>query len=105
MLKAIWRDDTGFLVSSELLLIVTILVLGLLVGIAAVRNSVVTEFTDLAAGIGALDQSYSFRGVTSCGGYSCGSIITDAPDHCEISDGANGADDASILEPPGGGGQ
>ena len=48
LLKRLWTSDEGFIVSAELVLIATILVLGVLVGIASVRDQVIQELGDVA---------------------------------------------------------
>jgi Flp pilus assembly pilin Flp len=56
------HDDSGFIVSAELILIATIAVLGLIVGLSQVQNAVVAELNDVGHAIGALNQSYYFSG-------------------------------------------
>lgn len=81
-LRALWQDEAGFVISSELLLIVTIAVIGLLVGLVAVRDAVVQELGDVAAAIGALDQSYYYHGVsnTATNAYTNGTQFSDQRD-------------------------
>ena len=55
----IWNDDAGFIISIELILISTIVVIGLITGLAAVRNAIVSELSDVAGAISSLNQSYS----------------------------------------------
>jgi hypothetical protein len=43
-MKKLWLDDAGFIVSLELLLIATILVLGLVACWTSLRNAMVAEF-------------------------------------------------------------
>jgi len=76
------KKQAGFIVSAELLLIATILVIGLIVGMVAVRDAVVAEYGDVAEAIGALDQSYSFEGITDTGtnAFTVGSAFNDQPD-------------------------
>jgi hypothetical protein len=45
-------------------LIATILVIGLIVGMAAIRDALTAEMGDVAEAIGALDQSYIFDGIS-----------------------------------------
>jgi hypothetical protein len=109
MLRALWNDEAGFVITSELLLIVTIMVIGLIVGFVAVRDAVVTELADVAAAIGALNQSYRFHGVTNtCSGtWTAGSTFVDAVDACDLTTGAQGISPSSIslqLGPSGVGG-
>jgi hypothetical protein len=57
------RNQGGFIVTIELLVLATVLVLGLIVGWTSLRDSVLAELSDLSESIGALDQSYSILGV------------------------------------------
>ena len=77
----------GFVVTSELLLITTILVIGLIAGMVTVRNAVNTELEDFAEAIGDLDQSYAFAGIINDNqtANTAGSRFDDEPD-------ANGED-------------
>jgi len=76
------KKQGGFVMTSELILIATILVIGLIVGMVTVRDAVLAELEDTAEAIGSLDQSYAFQGVinaeTSAG--TAGSTFGDAPD-------------------------
>jgi uncharacterized membrane protein len=87
LLKRLWTDEHGFVVTSELLLIVTILVIGLIVGMVVVRDAVIQELGDVAAAIGALDQSYQYNGTTSAcatqGAFTAGGQFVDATDECD----------------------
>lgn len=49
------------------LLVLTMLVLGMVVGFSAVRTNLIQEFGDVAQALDAIDQSYSYtvNGVTS----------------------------------------
>ena len=57
--KRFWNDECGATLSAELTLITTLVVIGMIVGLATLRNSVVQEFGDTAMGIGVLNQSYT----------------------------------------------
>ncbi|MFK7777712.1 MAG: hypothetical protein QM501_06270 [Gimesia sp.] len=83
MLSNFWNDEAGFVVSSELVLIGTILVLGVVVGLATVRDQVVQELGDLALAISNINQSYSFSGVTGHTSSTAGSIFDDELDFCD----------------------
>jgi hypothetical protein len=58
------KKQAGFIVSAELVLVATILVIGMVVGMAIVRDAVTAEMEDVAEAIGALDQSYNYAGIT-----------------------------------------
>ena len=83
MLHRIWKDEAGFVVSTELVLIATILVIGLIVGLTTVRDQVVQELGDLAMAIGNVNQSYTYNGVTGHTSATDGSTFNDEPDFCE----------------------
>jgi Flp pilus assembly pilin Flp len=84
MLNRLWNDEAGFIVSSELVLVATVLVLGMIVGISSVRNAVVQELADVAAAIGKVNQSYSFSAVTGHNSSTAGSQYVDVNDQCEL---------------------
>ncbi len=65
MLKNLWTDETGFIVSAELILISTILVIGMVVGLSEIQHAVVQELGDVADAIGAVNQSYSYTGFSA----------------------------------------
>lgn len=52
----LWRDEFGSLLTSEYLILGTILTLGMIVGINAAQTSLVSELEDYAAAIYALDN-------------------------------------------------
>ena len=78
------KKQGGFIVSAELVFIVTILVIGLIVGWVAVRDAVVAELGDVAEAIGAVDQSYIYVGIQDVGtqlrAETFGGNWQDAPD-------------------------
>ena len=59
------QDETGFIVSAELVLIFTMGFCGMAVGTAVVRDSVVQELGDVAEAIGALNQSYQYNSISA----------------------------------------
>jgi len=65
MLKSLWNDESGVILSAELVLIGTILVIGLIVGLVELQCAVVAELSDLSSAIGNLDQSYQVSGMAS----------------------------------------
>lgn len=85
ILNRFWTDDAGVIISAELILVITILVIGLIVGLSAVRTSIVQELGDIAEAFGVLNQSYSFGGVTHCCALTRGTEFGDAQDDCDPS--------------------
>ena len=96
----------GFATTSELLLITTVLVIGLIAGWVTVRNSVNAELEDLAEAAGDVNQSHASAGVLNDNNTasSSGSLFTDAPDEfaADSDDGNNDGDVATemTLSPP-----
>ena len=110
MLRNLLNDEAGFLVSAELVLIFTLVFCAVAVGVSVVRDSLVQELGDVAEAIGALDQSYNYRGIEASlegtGNHaSCaGSGFNDEEDDCDckgITLGVvAGKDDPSTLNNP-----
>ena len=72
---ALWRDDRGFVVSAEMILLTVIVVIGLVVGMASYRDALFQELSDTGSAIGEMNQSYSLavssdptKGITESGG-------------------------------------
>ncbi|EAQ80139.1 hypothetical protein [Blastopirellula marina] len=67
LLNRLWSDESGFVNSAELLLFSVIVVIGLIVGLAALRDGIVQELADTGQAVGQLDQSYAVE--FQSGGY------------------------------------
>lgn len=63
MLSQLWHDAGGNVLTAEVVLLATILVLGIVVGAKSFRDAAVTEWADYAQAIGRLDQSYNIPDV------------------------------------------
>ena len=90
MLKNLWNNEAGFVISAELALVLTIAVIGMVVGLSHVAMAVNQELNDVAQAIGSLNQSFSFTGFKCCpcqsGGVSAasaGSRFLDTTDTCD----------------------
>ena len=79
----LWNDEAGFVVSSELVLVATILVIGMVVGLTTVRDQVVQELADVAGAISDVNQSYSYTAVRGHTSYTAGSDFFDKVDFCD----------------------
>jgi len=62
MLMRLWRDESGAILSAELVLLMTVLVIGMVVGVKSMGSAVMSELADVGAAVGELDQSYSYSG-------------------------------------------
>lgn len=68
VLRALWADEAGFVISTELVLVATILVLSMVVGMKKISSQVLLEMSDIGNAIGFLNQGYSFAGATFTAG-------------------------------------
>ncbi|MCA9179582.1 MAG: hypothetical protein KDB14_34235 [Planctomycetales bacterium] len=98
MLKKLWNDEAGAVVSAEIMLVATILVIGMVVGLKSVRDSVLTELSDVAQAIANVDQSYSYTGVDGHGAWSEGAYFLDANDFCDGGDLSDDTVDANASK-------
>lgn len=94
LLVKLFDDEAGFVVSSELILIATIVVISLIVGLAEVSNGVNQELEDVGSAIGAMNQSFGYSGLTGHKGWKAGSGFGDHADKCDSQD------DLSCDDPP-----
>jgi hypothetical protein len=76
------QKERGFIVSAELILIATILVIGMIVGLAVLRDAVVQELEDVSLAIATINQSYSYTAVTDSqsGDFTAGGVFVDVID-------------------------
>jgi hypothetical protein len=77
--RRLCSDDRGALIASEFLFVATILVIGIIVGLAGVRDAVVTELTEFGNALLALSQGYSISGLEGCCSATDGSQAIDTP--------------------------
>ena len=74
-----WHDDDGAIIAAEFLFIATILIIGIVVGFANVRDAINTEFSELANGFLALSQGFLISGQSGCCAASDGTQAIDTP--------------------------
>ena len=65
LVNQFWNDETGFVLSAELVIILTVAVLGIIVGLSYVQTAVVNELSDVGSAISSLNQSYAYTGYYS----------------------------------------
>lgn len=99
-LHRLWREESGFVVTSDLILVATVVVIGSIVGLVTFRDQLVQEFGDMAAAVGALNQSYSYAEFTVDGFTVAGSSFEDQSDFCDEGDlPMQPAECISVTEP------
>ncbi len=106
MMNALLNDESGFIVSAELVLIATIVVIGLIVGLSSIQHAVVAEMNDVGDAIGQLNQSYYFSGFSKKQSFGCeiaaytrGTVFHDETDDCD-NDQCDITCDAPVSEGP-----
>lgn len=91
------NDDRGAVISAELALMATVLLIGLIVGIMATRDAVISEISDVAGSMQDMNQSFSYNGVTAASSSLAGSNFNDALDVEDDPDDSVGAADNCIT--------
>lgn len=90
LLSTFVYDESGVVLSAELVLVATITVLGVIVGLGYVQSSVVSELQDVAAALSSLNQSYGYSGYRGCWkwwgrtSWTAGSSFWDIYDSCAL---------------------
>lgn len=79
ILRGLWNDDCGAIISTEMCLIMAICGVGLIAGLTQVRNAVLNEMNDMAQAIGSIDQTYRYSGASSRSAFTAGSAYGDTP--------------------------
>lgn len=92
MLRKLYQDEAGVIISAELVLVLTIAVLSMVVGLSEVAFGVAHELADISDAVGNISQSYSYSGMrvkktgSSANKASWeGSAFEDAADECDCS--------------------
>jgi len=83
ILNALKNDENGFIVSAELVLVGTILVLGMIVGLTELSYGVNEELEDLGSAIGGINQTYYYTMASGHKGETVGSTFLDFADECD----------------------
>ncbi len=95
MLRAIWKDEGGAIVSIEMVIIITVAVLALIVGWSEVAVAVNSELDDISNAVGKLNQTYQYVGfgspinVIKLKNQYLGSAFNDAADDCDSCSGTS----------------
>jgi hypothetical protein len=85
-LKQLYLDEAAFVVSSELILVGTMLVIGMLVGLVSLRDQVVQELADTGGAMAKWTQTFSLSAVTGHSASTGGSAFIDTTDYCDYGD-------------------
>jgi hypothetical protein len=84
------RDESGLVITAELIMIITIAVISLSAGWGAVASMLAEELEDVANSVGSLNQSYNYRGISAPGHASCsGGGFNDSANLVNVSTSSN----------------
>jgi hypothetical protein len=90
LVSKMFHDEGGFIVSAELVLVATIVVIGMIVGLSEIQHAVVSELNDVADAIGSMNQSFCVSGFSKRDWGGCmvhartyGSAFFDTFDICD----------------------
>ncbi|MBM83116.1 MAG: hypothetical protein CMJ78_21350 [Planctomycetaceae bacterium] len=109
MLRKLWNDELGVVLTAEFILIMTIMVIATVVGISEVAVATSNELNNVSNAIGASNRSYGYTGfstLTPSGdrqNFSSGATWIDDVDNCGTNhtcDLVRGADSSSTEEQP-----
>ncbi|MCA9049184.1 MAG: hypothetical protein KDA89_10680 [Planctomycetaceae bacterium] len=79
MLKMLWSDEAGVLLSAEAAVVGTVAVIGISTGLSVVSEAVNRELQETGFAIRSLDQSYTIPSRSGCGASTAGSSYTQPP--------------------------
>ena len=82
-MSRLWNEDVGAIISAEIMLVASILVIGMVVGLTSLRDSVVTELADVGQALAQVNQSYSFGTIQGHHSFSNGGAFVDLEDFCD----------------------
>ncbi|MBX3413166.1 MAG: hypothetical protein KF708_10800 [Pirellulales bacterium] len=63
IIRRLWIEEDGYILSTELVLVGSLLVVGIIGGMTTMRDSLVGEMSDLSSSVSSLDQSFSVVGI------------------------------------------
>lgn len=107
MFMKLWNDESGVIVSAELVLVLSIAVLTMIVGLAELATAINSELNDVSNAFGAMNQSFSVTGFGSTRlakikAYTFGSSWVDAVDDCDLDSSCDIIVGAGIVSSTGG---
>ncbi len=85
LLRQLRQDENGVILSAEIVIVGSLLVVGMITGLTCLQQAVDGELRDVGAAIGALDQSYSFSSHFKPGdnGHCCAFTAGSSFTNCE----------------------
>ena len=97
MLRQLWNDEAGLVVSSELVFVTSIAAVGMIVGLSAARDGVTSELADVGDAVTEYNQGYQVASIQGHGASIAGTQYLDGTDFCDAADGVAAADEGCIV--------
>jgi len=94
--RSLWRDQSGFVFSIEMILLGTVVVIGLIVGHASLRDALNSELSDIGGALQDLNQSYDYT-IEKADGSTRRVSFLDRLDFCDDPEDTVGAADNCIV--------
>ena len=94
----LWQDDRGLILKTELIFVLTIVVIGCLTSLVALRQAVIAEAVELAQAILSLNATVRFSGQSNCQSSTAGSSSGDVTQ--TILEASTAASTATINQNP-----
>lgn len=91
------RQDVGAILSSELVFVAVVALIGLVVTFTAMREAAVGEFSDLAGAVQDSNQMYAYNGLVGNSSTTHGSAFTDDTDAGDTPEDESGTIDNGIV--------
>lgn len=79
----LWNEESGFIISAEMVLVCTMAVLAMVVGLSEVAFGINQELEDTGTAFGTINQSFRFSGMMGHNASSSGSSFQDFIDFCD----------------------
>lgn len=89
-------DDRGAAVTSEVVFVTILSVIGLIVAFSSVRDSVISEFSDIGGSVQDFNQSFVISGAGGSSSTTGGMGFVDELDHCDDAEDSSGTADNQI---------
>ena len=98
MLRRLWNDEAGLIVSSELVFVSSIAAVGMIVGLSAARDGVTSELADVGDAVTEYNQGYQVSSIQGHGAALAGTQYLDGTDFCDnVSDDVASSDEGCIT--------
>ena len=97
LIKRLWNDEAGLVLSTELVFMSSIVAIGMIVGLSSARDGVTSELSDVGSAVSEYNQGYLVNGITGHGASIAGTHHADNTDYCDLADDTAAADESCIV--------